>query len=197
MGTGMNIAYVRVSTVEQNEERQIENLKKFNIDKWYIEKKSAKNTNRPELQEMLGFVRDGDTVYIDEFSRLARNTKDLLTIVELLENKNVNLVSNREGFDIKTPVGKAMLAMTGAIAQMERDYILERQREGIAVAKRNNVYKGRKPVERKEFGRYYKLYKSREINKVQFAKIMEVSRPTLDRMIERYEAKIKETIDNI
>ena len=77
----MKVAYVRVSTVEQNEARQIESLNKHNIDKWYTEKVSGKDTNRPKLIEMLDFVREGDTIYIHDFSRLARNTKDLLDIV--------------------------------------------------------------------------------------------------------------------
>ena len=92
----MNIAYVRVSTVEQNEGRQVEALKKHNIDKWFIEKVSGKDTNRVKLQEMLEFVREGDTIYIHDFSRMARSTKDLLNIVELLKEKKVNLVSNKE-----------------------------------------------------------------------------------------------------
>ena len=91
----MNLAYVRVSTVEQNEERQIEALKKFNIEKWFTEKVSGKNMDRPKLQEMLDFCREGDTIYIHDFSRLARSTKDLLDIVERLKEKGVHLVSNK------------------------------------------------------------------------------------------------------
>ena len=98
----MNIAYVRVSTVEQNEERQIEGLQKYNIDKWFKEKKSAKDTNREQLQAMLDFVREGDTIYIHDFSRLARSTRDLLDIIEILKKKNVNLVSNKEMIDTNT-----------------------------------------------------------------------------------------------
>ena len=79
----MRVAYVRVSTVEQNEERQIESLNKYDIEKWYTEKVSGKNTNRPKLLEMLDFVREGDTIYIHDFSRLARSTKDLLYIIKL------------------------------------------------------------------------------------------------------------------
>ena len=83
----MRVAYVRVSTVEQNEERQIESLSKYNIEKWYTEKVSGKNTNRPKLLEMLDFVREGDTIYIHDFSRLARSTKDLFDIIEQLQQK--------------------------------------------------------------------------------------------------------------
>ena len=116
----MRVAYVRVSSVDQNETRQIEALKKHDIEKWYTEKVSGKDTNRPQLQEMLDFVRSGDTVYIHDFSRLARSTKDLLDIVETLEKKGVHLVSNKENIDTSTPTGKLMLTMIGAIAEFER-----------------------------------------------------------------------------
>ena len=130
----MNIAYVRVSTVEQNEARQVEGLKKHNIDKWFTEKISAKDANRPQLQAMLEFAREGDTVFIHDFSRIARSTKDLLAIVEQLNAKGVHLVSNKENIDTSTPTGKLMLTMIGAINEFERMNLLERQREGIALA---------------------------------------------------------------
>ena len=142
----MNIAYVRVSTVEQNEGRQIEGLKKYNIDNWFTEKVSAKDTNRPELKRMIEFVREGDTIYIWDFSRLSRSVKDLLDIVETLQNKNVHLVSVKENLDTSTPTGKLMLTMIGAINEFERTNLLERQREGIAIAKAKGKYKGRKPI---------------------------------------------------
>ena len=113
----MNVAYVRVSTIEQNEARQLEALEKYNIEKWFTEKISGKNAdNRPELQTMLEFVREGDTVFIHDFSRLARSTKDLLDIVELLNNKGVHLVSNKENLDTSTPQGKLMFTMFAAFA---------------------------------------------------------------------------------
>lgn len=180
-----NIAYVRVSTVDQNEERQIEALEKRDIDRWFIEKVSAKDMNRPKLQEMLEYIRSGDTVYIHDFSRLARSTKDLLEIVEFLHSKDVGLVSNKENIDTTTPQGKLMLTMIGAIAEFERENLLERQREGIAIAKKQGKYKGRKPVKINEdvFLREYDNYMNRRINKVQFAKNLGVSRPTLDKIL--------------
>ena len=116
-----NIAYVRVSTAEQNEQRQIEALKRHNIDKWFIEKVSGKDTNRSKLKDMLDYIREDDTVYIHDFSRLARSTKDLLEIVELLNAKKVHLVSNKENLDTSTPTGKLMLTMIAAINEFERD----------------------------------------------------------------------------
>lgn len=143
----MNVGYVRVSSLDQNEERQIEGLKKYQIDKWFTEKISGKNMNRPKLKEMLDYVREGDTVYIHDFSRLARSTKDLLDIVEFLNKKGVHLVSNKENIDSSTPSGKLMLTVVGAIYEFERTNLLERQREGIEIAKREGKYKGRKKIE--------------------------------------------------
>ena len=142
----MKVAYVRVSTEEQNEARQIEALKKHSIEKWFTEKISDKSMDRPQLQAMFDYVREGDTVYIHDFSRLARSTKDLLEIVERLQSKGVHLVSNKENLDTGTPTGKLMLTMIATINEFERQNLLDRQRERIAIAKRNGVYKGRKKV---------------------------------------------------
>lgn len=146
MVEGQKVAYVRVSTVEQNEARQVEALKSYGLDRTFIEKASGKDTNRPYLQEMLDYVRAGDTVYILDFSRLARSTRDLLEIVEQLEVKGVKLISLKENLDTHTPAGKMMLTMLAAINQFERENILERQREGIILAKRAGKYKGRKRI---------------------------------------------------
>ena len=147
---GQNIAYIRVSTLEQNTESQFEILKQYRIDKYFEEKISAKNTNRPKLMEMLDYARNGDTVYVKDFSRLARSTKDLLEILEKLENKGVKLVSNKENLDTSTPAGKLMVTMLGAIYEFERANLLERQKDGIAIAKREGKYKGRKKISKPE-----------------------------------------------
>lgn len=181
----MNVAYIRVSTVEQNEERQVNAIEPFGIDKWFIEKVSGKDINRPKLKEMIEFVREGDTVYIHDFSRLARSTKDLLEIVETLKSKDVTLHSNKENIDTSTPTGKLMLTMIGAIAEFERQNLLERQREGIAIAKAKGKYKGRKEIkiDRELFNREYSRYLKREINKKQLSEILHISRPTLDKIM--------------
>lgn len=181
----MKIAYVRVSTIEQNESRQIEALEKFGIDKWFTEKVSAKDANRPILKELLNFAREGDIVYVHDFSRLARSTKDLLDIAEQLTNRGIFLVSNKENIDTKTPTGKLMLTMIGAIAEFERQNLLEHQREGIAIAKREGRYKGRKEIkiDKAVFDELLADYQSRKINKVQFAKRLNISRPTLDKLL--------------
>ncbi len=184
----MKIAYVRVSTAEQNEARQVEALSKHGIEKWFTEKVSAKDTNRPKLQEVLNFVREGDVIYIHDFSRLARSTKDLLEIVEILNEKKVHLVSNKENIDTSTPTGKLMLTMIGAIAEFERQNLLERQREGIEIAKREHKFKGRKALDVDEeiFDQLLQDYQSRKISKVKFAEKLGVSRPTLDKLIKEH-----------
>lgn len=181
----MRVAYIRVSTVMQNEARQVEGLEKYNIEKWYIEKVSGKDTNRPKLQEMLEFVREGDTVYIHEFSRLARSTKDLLGIVETLNGKGVALVSNKENLDTSTATGKLMLTMIAAINEFERQNLLERQAEGIAIAKREGRFKGGqvKKIDEELFARKYAEYKLRKITKSEMAAALNISRPTLDKLL--------------
>lgn len=182
----MNIAYVRVSTVEQNEARQLEGLKKYNIDKWFTEKVSAKDTNRPQLKAMIEFARHDDTIYVHDFSRLARSTKDLLDLVEQLRSKGIHLVSNKENLDTSTPTGKLMLTMIAAINEFERDNMLERQREGIAEAKKDGKYKGRQEVKRSDIGTHYQRYMNREISKPKLAKELNVSRVTLDKLFKEY-----------
>lgn len=179
----MQIAYIRVSTVEQNEQRQVEAMQQYHIEKWFIEKVSAKDTNRPQLQELLEFARKGDTIHIHDFSRLARSTKDLLDIVELLNRKGIHLVSNKENIDTSTPTGKLMLTMIGAINEFERVNLLERQKEGIAIAKREGKYKGGKRKTVAAFADGYARYKSREITKSALARELKISRPTLDKLI--------------
>lgn len=181
----MNIAYVRVSTAEQNEARQLEALEKYNIEKWYVEKVSGKDTNRPKLKEMLEFARENDTIYIHDFSRLARSTKDLLEIVEELNRKNITLISNKENLDTSTATGKLMLTMIAAINEFERQNLLERQREGIQIAKREGKFKGGqvKRIDNDKLNALYSQYKQRIINKRQMAEELGISRPTLDKLI--------------
>ena len=186
----MKVAYVRVSTIDQNEARQVEALKNYEIEKWFTEKVSGKNMDRVQLKLMLEYVREGDTVYVSDFSRLARSTRDLLDIVEDLKSKNVHLVSLKENLDTSTPTGKLMLTMIAAINEFERENILERQREGIAIAQKAGKYKGRKKVSVKDFRKYYERYMRRETTKSDLAKELKVSRPTLDRMIKEYKEEV-------
>ena len=143
----MYIGYIRVSTLEQNEGRQVEALEAAGVEKTYIDKASGKNTNRPQLKSMIDHLRSGDIVVTESISRIARNTKDLLCIVEELQRQGVEFISLKENIDTTTPQGKFMLTVFAAMAELERESILERQREGIALAKAQGAYKGRKPVD--------------------------------------------------
>ena len=137
----MRVGYVRCSTIEQNEARQLKMMEEQKAEKLFIDKASGKNT------EMMGFVRAGDMVIVESISRIARNTRDLLSIVSELTEKQVEFVSLKENIDTTTPQGRFMLTVFGALAELERENILERQREGIAIAKDEGKYKGRKPLE--------------------------------------------------
>lgn len=138
----MKYAYIRVSTVEQNEARQVAAMQKYEIpeENYFIEKVSGKNTQRPELQRLLSIVQEGDTIHIHDFSRLSRSTADLLNIVTELNDKGVHLVSNKENLDTSTPTGKLLLTMIGAINEFERTNMLERQLEGISLCKKRGGY---------------------------------------------------------
>ena len=182
----MNIAYIRVSTLEQKEDRQVQALsEKWKIDKFYIDKCSGKDTNRPKLQELLQFVRCGDTVIVHEFSRLARNTQDLLNLVQTFKDKHVTLISNKDNIDTSTPIGEFMLTVIGAINQLERQQIKERQLEGIKIAKEKGKFKGKqvKQIDNNTFKECYTMYLNREINKTQLAQKLNISRPTLNKLI--------------
>ena len=160
----MNVGYVRVSTIEQNEARQIEGLTKYGIDRWFTEKVSAKDQNRPELRALLEFAREGDVIHIHSFDRLARSTKDLLDIVEQLQAKGINLVSSKEAIDTNTATGKLMLTMIAAINTFERENMLERQREGIQIAKEAGKYMGRQEIQYPaNWAEIYGKYKTRDL----------------------------------
>jgi len=141
----LKIGYIRVSTEEQNTARQEILLRDLGVDELFIDKASGKNANRPELARM-NYVRRGDTVIVESISRFARNTRDLLDLVERLTEKQVEFVSRKEAIDTTTPTGKFMLTVFAAVAELEREYILQRQREGIAIAREQGKYTGRKPL---------------------------------------------------
>lgn len=139
--------YIRCSTEEQHEDRQVVMAQEHKAEKVFIDKASGKNSDRTGLKEMLSFVRDGDIVMTESISRIARNTRDLLNIIDELTAKKVEFVSLKENIDTSTPTGKFMLTVFAALATLERETMLERQREGIQCAKERGVYKGRKPMD--------------------------------------------------
>ncbi len=143
----MRVGYVRCSTIEQNEARQLKMMEEQRAEKLFIDKASGKNTDRKEFKEMMSFIRAGDVVIVESISRIARNTRDLLSIVSDLTEKQVEFISLKENIDTTTPQGRFMLTVFGALAELERENILERQREGIAIAKDAGKYTGRKPID--------------------------------------------------
>ncbi len=163
----MRIGYIRVSSVEQNTARQETLMKQLGVDEVYIDRMSGKDTNRPELQRMMEYVRRGDIVIVESISRFARNTRDLLELTERLKDKGVEFVSQKESIDTSTPTGKFMLTVFAAIAELEREYIRQRQREGIEIAKSKGVYKGRKPILRDNFDAVVALWRRGEITAVE------------------------------
>lgn len=185
------VAYVRVSTAEQNEARQREALATRGIEKWFIDKASGKDTARPEFQKMLDWVREGDTIFIHDLSRIARSTKDLLEFLDTLKAKGVALVSDKESIDTSTATGKLMITVIAAINEFERANLLERQREGIAIAKREGKYHGRKAVVIPDLARHYGRYQRREISKAALARELGVSRPTLDKLFSEHQKNEK------
>ena len=142
------IGYARVSTTDQNLETQLEQLQNAGAVKIFKEKISGVKRDRPQLLEMLNYVREGDSIVVTKLDRIARSTKHLLEIVDLIQDKGVEFKVLNINLDTSTPTGKLMLTMLGAIATFEREMMLERQREGIQKAKADGRYKGRKPTAR-------------------------------------------------
>lgn len=143
---GQRVGYVRVSTFDQNPERQLEQVA---LDRVFTDKASGKDTHRPELDALLAFVRDGDTVVVHSMDRLARNLDDLRRVVHTLTRRGVRIEFVKECLTFTgddSPMANLMLSVMGAFAEFERALLKERQREGIALAKHRGVYKGRRKV---------------------------------------------------
>lgn len=186
----MRVGYCRVSTAEQNVARQEELMQELNVEKVYIDKASGKSTaQREALREMLSYLREGDVLIVSEISRLARNTRDLLEIVDILQKKGVQFVSKKEAIDTSTPQGRFMLTVFGAQAELERAYILQRQREGIEIAKREGKYLGRKPIHVDEslLKRRYPDWKDGKMTARALMKELGLKPATFYRRIKEYE----------
>lgn len=160
-----------------------------NFDKLFVEKVSGKSIQRPELQKMMEYVRDGDTVVVESISRFARNTKDLLALVEELNQKGVTFVSLKELIDTATPQGQFMLTVFGAMAQLERYCILQRQRERIAIAKAECKYKGRPPisVDKDSFQRECGLWRAGKITATEAMKRLNLKPNTFYQRVKELE----------
>lgn len=187
----MKVGYVRVSTAEQNTARQEVLMEELGVERIFLEKVSGKaQRGRDQLEAMLSFVREGDVVVVESISRIARNTKDLLEIVERLKEKGVDFTSRKESIDTNTASGQFMLTVFGAMAQLELEYLLDRQREGIEIARQNGKYKGRKAiaVDREKFEEVYRRWKAGEIKGVEAMRELNMRPSTFYRRVREYEA---------
>ncbi len=185
------IGYIRVSTEHQETARQEAIMEQYQVERVFAEKMSGKNANRPELKAMLEYVRDGDTLYIESISRLGRSTRDLFNIIDILQRKGVTLVSSKENIDTNTPQGRFVLSIFAALSELEREQTLQRQREGIAIAKAQGKYKGREPlpIDWEKFGKLYEQWKAGNITAVWFQKEMGLRSNTFYRRLREYEEK--------
>jgi len=179
----MKIGYIRISTKDQNTARQEVLMQELGVDQVYIDRMSGKSLDRPELKKMMNYVREGDVVIVESISRFARNTRDLLELIEQLCEKKVEFVSKKEAIDTSTPTGRFMLTVFGAVAELEREYILQRQKEGIAIAKEQGVYQGRKPIERINFNQVVGLWKSGQITATEAMKRLNLKSSTFYRKV--------------
>lgn len=183
------IGYIRVSTEEQETARQEELLNSYNLDRIFMEKLSGKNTDRPEFLKMMDYLRDGDILVVESISRLSRSIRDLLKIVDTLNTKCVQLVAIKENIDTESPQGRFMLSVFAALSELEREQILQRQAEGIKIAKACGKYKGRslKVLDVEVFERSYKKWKSGDITARKFADNIGLTTNSLYRRVKRYE----------
>lgn len=182
-----NIKYIRVSTQEQNLERQRQDLSQY--DKVFEEKISGKDTNRPKLQAMLEYVREGDVVTVESYSRLARDTRDLLNIIDILNKKGVAFVSQKEQIDTSTPAGRFMLSVFASLAQFEREQILVRQAEGIEIAKREGRMGRPKVKPCNEFENIVQEWHEGNITAVEAMKRAGMTKATFYRKVKELESK--------
>jgi DNA invertase Pin-like site-specific DNA recombinase len=184
----MKVGYVRVSSRDQNTVRQDVLMQQLSVDCVYTDRLSGKNTDRPELNKLMDFVRQGDTVIVESISRFARNTKDLLELIEKLETKKVQFISQKEALDTSTPAGRFMLIMFGAIAELERKYIRQRQREGIDIAMAEGRFTGRPKKSVDAFYGVYVDWKNKKITATRASELLGIVRSTFYRRIKEFES---------
>lgn len=182
----MKVGYVRVSTREQNTSRQDVLMEQLGVERVFTDQMSGKSKDRPELQKIMEFVREGDILVVESISRFARNTKDLLDLTATLKAKGVQFISKKESIDTNTPAGKFMLTVFGAMAELEREYILERQREGIEVAKAEGRMKGRPKKQIDDFESIYNDVKAGKLSAAKASKQLNISRSTWYRKVEEF-----------
>lgn len=182
------IGYIRVSSIGQETARQDQLMREMGVDKIFSEKISGKTTDRSELQKMLQYVREDDILYVESISRLSRSIRDLLKIVDTLQNKGVKLVSCKESLDTGTPQGRFVLSIFAALAELEREQTLQRQKEGIEIAKATGVYKGKQfqRIDEDQFQKLYRKWQDKEITAAEFGRRTGLPPSSLYRRITHY-----------
>ena len=177
------IAYARVSSDDQNLDRQLETLKAYCPDKIFTDHLSGKNLERPGFQQMMDYVREGDIIYVASMDRMARNLDDLLSTTKLLQSKGITVHFLKENICLNpgaetSSMSKLIMSIMGAVAEFERSLIRERQREGILLAKSRGVYKGRKPIDPEKMQEAQKLIEE-GFSKTKVCEKLRISRQTL------------------
>ena len=187
----VQIGYMRVSTENQCISRQEALMNEMGVEKVFQDIASGKNSNRQQLNDMLSFVREGDTVVVESYSRIARSTNDLIKILDTLQNKGVQFISKKESIDTTTSSGRLMFTIFAGLSQFERECMLERQAEGIVEAKKAGKYKGRKPLEidTDKFKNVYQKWKSGQLTATAAQKQLGLSPSTFYRRIKEFEKK--------
>ena len=175
--------YARVSTEQQNLDRQLDMLQKYGVDFIYNEKMTGTKRNRPELEKLLERLTEGDTVVVESLSRLGRSTKDLIWLMETFNSKGVNLVSLKESIDTTTSTGKLLFTLMSAIAQFERDVIADRTREGLNSAHARGRKGGRPRTDSEKLRKAIKLYNTQQYSLAEIEDMTGVKRSTLYRGI--------------
>lgn len=180
----MRTGYIRISTTGQNFDRQTDLMASLNVEKVFEDKASGKDASRPGLKELLAFVREGDEVVVESISRLARSTRDLLDIIEQLDRKGVSFISKKENLETRTPQGRFVLTIFGALAALEREQIHERQMEGYAAAKARGKKLGRPGIQKpSNWDSVFSAWKAETITAVEAVGKLGISRSSFYKLV--------------
>ena len=179
----MTYGYARVSTTDQNLDRQQDALYNYGIDKLYCEKLSGTKKSRPELDRLLKDLREGDTVVIESLSRLGRSVKNLSELMEIFNEKKIRLVSLKETIDTTSSTGRLLFTILSSLAQFERDVLVERTNEGLAAARARGRMGGRPRTDEKVIQKAVALYRTRQYTVSEIVDITGISKSTLYRFI--------------